>query len=118
VAAAICAFRFLRGKKKATKLVALVCPALKEHNCAFFCENDAAHNLSAGSHSRSLIQVKIHSPDDGSSKTAKPSAAPRRLTAFDLFVGDIGARACANKNILWGKFRRARSVVAAQSAGG
>jgi hypothetical protein len=76
VAAAICAFRFLRGKKKATKLVALVCPALKEHNCAFFCENDAAHNLSAGSHSRSLIQVKIHSPDDGSSKTAKPSATP------------------------------------------
>jgi hypothetical protein len=37
--------------------------------------NDAAHNPTAGSHSCSLIQVKIHSPDDGCSNS-KAVGAP------------------------------------------
>ncbi len=62
-------------EKKATKLVALVCPVPKEHNCAF-CEKDAAHNLSAGSHSRALIQVKIHRSTSAASRQQSRQRPP------------------------------------------
>jgi len=47
--------------------VALVIRAMPK-NCRALSAKDAAHNPTAGSHSRALIQVKMHRPDDGSSK--------------------------------------------------
>jgi hypothetical protein len=62
-------------------LVALVIRATLENYRASFAK-DAARNPTAGSHSCSLIQVKIHSPDDGCSnskavgKMGNPTALP------------------------------------------
>ena len=51
-----------------------------------FCDKGAAHNFSVGPHSRSLIQVKIHSPDDGCSNSKAASAPTPDGFAFVPYV--------------------------------
>src|SRR6516162_1624104 len=68
------------GEKKATKLLVGLSLSRSEGPTAPFCEKGAVHNPNERPHSRSLIQVKIHSATSVA-QTAKPFSAPRRSTA-------------------------------------
>jgi hypothetical protein len=71
------------GKKKATSLVALVIRAMRRTRLF---ANDAARNSIAGSHSCSLIQVRIHSPTSAhqNSKAVKSGDNSRLLAGCEL----------------------------------